>query len=248
MHKRTLTILSFNQKESSTGVAVTGSESGNGGLRKGNQNARSNRHLQTEPCLLGSEIEQVDCYDPSTKQFVHISGSSRLLKDFHDGVTTSGTSTLMQEGANFDDGEGSLIFPDLVNVQYEQDPEAPIPTTEIFPKVKAVYYDVQSGTQLVGNGAGAYIGHIDTNSYLTYNSLNFGPSGTTKSVQIRYSKGDNGGKLELRIGGPTGTLIGEYSPAKTGNWYAFTDSGSDSCWKRCFGSNEYRLVRAFSMS
>jgi len=79
---------------------------------------------------------------------------------------------------------------------------------------------VQSGTKLVGNGA--YIGYFDNNDYLTYNSLNFGPSGTTKSVQIRYSKGDNGGKLELRIGGPTGTLIGEYSPAKTGNWYAFT--------------------------
>jgi hypothetical protein len=71
----------------------------------------------------GSEIEEVDCYDPSTERFVHISGSSRLLKDFHDGVTTSGTSTLMQEGANFDDGEGSLIFPDLVNVQYGDEPE-----------------------------------------------------------------------------------------------------------------------------
>ena len=32
----------------------------------------------------------------------------------------------------------------------------------------------------------------------------------------------NGSKLELRIGGPTGTLIGEYSPAKTGGWNTFT--------------------------
>jgi hypothetical protein len=132
MRKRTLTILSFNQQESSTGehVAVSGSKSGQGGLRKGNQN-RS--RLQTEPCLLmlkktlmedGSEIEEVDCYDPSTEQFVHISGSSQLLKDFHDGEITSGSSTLMQEGAYFDDVEGSLIFPDLANVQYGDDPEA----------------------------------------------------------------------------------------------------------------------------
>jgi hypothetical protein len=71
-----------------------------------------------------SEIEEVDCYDPSTEQFVHISGSSQLLKEFHDGVITSGTSTLMQEGAYFDDDEGSLIFPDLANVQYGDDPEA----------------------------------------------------------------------------------------------------------------------------
>ena len=135
MRKHTLTILSFNQKESSTGVAVTGSESGHegGGLRKGNQNSRSSRRLQTEPCLLllkltlmkdGSESEEVDCYDPSTEQFVRISGSSQLLKGFHDGVITSGRSTLMQEGAYFDDVEGSLIFPDLANVQYGDDPEA----------------------------------------------------------------------------------------------------------------------------
>jgi hypothetical protein len=62
---------------------------------------------------------------------------------------------------------------------------------------------------------------------LTYNSLNFGPSGTTKSVQLRYAKGDNGGKLELRIGGPTGTLIAEYSPAMTRNWDTFTTVNID---------------------
>jgi hypothetical protein len=131
MRKRTLTILSFNQQEPSTGA---GSESGEGGLRKGgNHDSRSRRRLQTEPCLLmlkktlmedRSEIEDVDCYDPSTEQFVHISGSSQLLKGFHDGEITSGTSTLMQKGAYFDDDEGSLIFPDLANVQYGEDPEA----------------------------------------------------------------------------------------------------------------------------
>ena len=132
MRKRIPTILSFNQQESQKGVAVTGSESGQGGLRKGKHNTRSRSRLQTEPCLLmlkktlmedRSEIEEVDCYDPSTEQFVHISGSSQLLKEFHDGVITSGTSTLMQKGAYFDDDEGSLIFPDLVNVQYGDEPE-----------------------------------------------------------------------------------------------------------------------------
>jgi hypothetical protein len=131
MRKRTLTILSFNQQEPSTGAD---SESGEGGLRKGgNHDSHSRRRLQTEPCLLmlkktlmedRSEIEEVDCYDPSTEQFVHISGSSQLLKEFHDGVITSGTSTLMQKGAYFDDDEGSLILPDLANVQYGDDPEA----------------------------------------------------------------------------------------------------------------------------
>jgi hypothetical protein len=77
----------------------------------------------------GSEIEQVDCYDTSTDQFVHISGSkgheieNQLLDEFHNGMITSGQSTLMQEGAYFDDEEGSLILPNLENVQYGEDPE-----------------------------------------------------------------------------------------------------------------------------
>jgi hypothetical protein len=75
------------------------------------------------------------------------------------------------------------------------------PSSPLFPKVNGIDHDVQS---------------------LTYNSLNFGPSETTKIVQLRYAKGDNGGKLELRIGGPTGTLTAEYSPTMTGNWDTFT--------------------------
>jgi len=89
----------------------------------------------------------------------------------------------------------------------------------VFPKVNAIDYDAQSGTKLVNNGAN--IGYIRNNDYLTYNNLNFGPSGTTKSVQLRYSKKRNnrGGKVELRIGGPNGRLIGEFSPITTGSWY-----------------------------
>jgi hypothetical protein len=90
---------------------------------------------------------------------------------------------------------------------------------QLFPKVNAIDYDVQSGTQVLVNNV---IGWFDNNDYLTYNSLNFGPSGTSKRVQLRYSKGStNGGKLELRIGGPTGTLIGEYSPWNTFNWSVY---------------------------
>jgi len=72
---------------------------------------------------------------------------------------------------------------------------------------------------------GESIGHFDNNDYVTYNSLNFGDTGITKSILLRYSKGnaDNQGqKVELRIGGSDGEIIGEFSPSNTGSWFTYT--------------------------
>ena len=51
---------------------------------------------------------------------------------------------------------------------------------ELFPSRVAWDYDEERGTRIVDTN----VGSLDENDYLTYNSLNFGISGTTKSVQI----------------------------------------------------------------
>jgi hypothetical protein len=108
-----------------------------GGLRKRNDSAPSQRRLQTEPCVLlhkmilmedFTEIEEIDCYDPSTDTYAEISSHAEgdshryLLSKFHSGEIVSGQSTLMQEGAYFDEN-GSLLVEDLEDVQIEKGPE-----------------------------------------------------------------------------------------------------------------------------
>ena len=59
---------------------------------------------------------------------------------------------------------------------------------------------------------------FDNGDYLTYSSINFGSSGTSTRILITYAKNNTGGKIEIRIGGPGGTLIGTFSPSDTGSW------------------------------
>lgn len=70
---------------------------------------------------------------------------------------------------------------------------------------------------------GKSIGYFDSNDYVTYKNINFGSRGQTNRITLRYSKGNAGNTLELRVGGPTGTLIAQYNPANTGSWSTFVD-------------------------
>jgi hypothetical protein len=139
-----------------------------------------------------------------------------LIRDtFGDGMVLGGSYTVKYDGQEVGTYRGMFSFK-YKSHNFGTTVSCP---SVLFPKVNAIDYDAQSGTKLVNNGAN--IGYISNNDYLTYNNLNFGPSGTTKSVQLRYSKKRNnrGGKVELRIGGPNGRLIGEFSPITTGSWY-----------------------------
>ncbi len=94
-----------------------------------------------------------------------------------------------------------------------------VPTSPLYAKIQGENYNDQRGIISGGN----FIGWFDSGDYLTYKGLNFGPSGTTKRILFRYSKGKDDGKLELRIGGPSGTLIGEHSFANTYGWNTYRE-------------------------
>ena len=84
----------------------------------------------------------------------------------------------------------------------------------LFSHREAADYDEHLGLKTSGNT----VGYFDNNDCLTYNSLNFGPSGTTKSIHISYAKGNSGSWMELRIDSPDGCVIGEFVPSNTGGW------------------------------
>ena len=105
-------------------------------------------------------------------------------------------------------------YPDSVNESDQNQYDDALP---LFPRREASDFIEARGIEKYGSN----IGYFDNGDYLTYNSLNFGPSGTTKSIDISYSKGNTGSWLQLRIDGPDGRVIGEFHPSNTGDWGNF---------------------------
>jgi hypothetical protein len=77
-------------------------------------------------------------------------------------------------------------------------------------------YSFQQGTR----STGTTVTYFDNGDYLVYEA-DF--SGNPKGILLNYSKGNEGGKLEIMLGsGTNGQVIGEISPAKTqGGWSDF---------------------------
>ena len=86
---------------------------------------------------------------------------------------------------------------------------------QLFPRINATDFSSQNGIRT----SGSTIGYFDDSDYITYNDVNFGPFDTTKSIRISYAKGNgDGAKMEVRLDGQAGQLIGEFIPIRTGGW------------------------------
>jgi hypothetical protein len=71
----------------------------------------------------------------------------------------------------------------------------------------------QQGTQLQDNGT--TVGYIEGGDALWFSGLRM--DGAT-TLMLRYAKGVDGGSLEIRLDGTTGTLLGTFTPTATGSW------------------------------
>ncbi len=85
-------------------------------------------------------------------------------------------------------------------------------------RILGTSYSSQQGTQYTGTT----VTYFDSGDYVTYSSVNFGEPGATKAIVINYSKQGGEGKVEIRLGGPTGDIIVEFPPAWTGSWYNYS--------------------------
>jgi predicted alpha-1,6-mannanase (GH76 family) len=65
------------------------------------------------------------------------------------------------------------------------------------------------------------LGGIQDGFYTAYMNVDFGPTGAT-SVAFRVSSATAGGTIEIRLGGPTGILIGTVTVTGTGDWSTYT--------------------------
>ena len=98
--------------------------------------------------------------------------------------------------------------------------------TELFPSRLGTEYDDNYGVVQMPGGT-PYVNFYE-DDYVTYNGLNFGTSGTTKSIIITYINGcfnctendDSGYFMELWVDGPGGPVeIGEFVPTDRDGLY-----------------------------
>ena len=85
--------------------------------------------------------------------------------------------------------------------------------------VQASDYSAMQGIQLEPGGQA--IGNFDAGDWVKYGGVDFG-SGAT-SATFSAAKSGTGGTVEIRLGTPTGRLIGTFTPQDTGGWSSYKE-------------------------
>lgn len=83
--------------------------------------------------------------------------------------------------------------------------------------VSAAAYSSMQGVQV----SGGTVGFFDGGDWLRYSGVDLG-NGVT-SVTFSASKSGGGGSVEIRLGSPTGRLIGTFTPQDTGGWGTYRE-------------------------
>jgi len=90
-----------------------------------------------------------------------------------------------------------------------------------YSRISASQYSTQKGVRF---GTSQNMGYFDNNDYVTYSQVNFGSPGSTDGIRLSYAKANDGGRVEVRLGGPTGTLLTEFQPVKTDGWGKYMEA------------------------
>jgi arabinoxylan arabinofuranohydrolase len=75
-------------------------------------------------------------------------------------------------------------------------------------------------TETCGEG-GMAVSYINNNDYIKVKGVAFGTAGA-KTLNVRVASAGSGGKIEVRLGSTSGTLIGTCNVAATGGWQTWT--------------------------
>jgi hypothetical protein len=113
-------------------------------------------------------------------------------------------------------------------------PPAPEPAPEPVPpppatvsargRIEAESY-VDSGGAVVRGETN--IGSLDAGEWVKYGRVDFGTGGLTKFVaRLAVSATSAGKTMEVRVGGPTGTLLGSLKTSSTGGWSSYADQSA----------------------
>ncbi len=91
-----------------------------------------------------------------------------------------------------------------------------------FVQIEAEKYNSinSSSIETITTTNGSGLGYIENGNYLVYNKIDFGSGATSFKALVA---GELTPKIELRLNGPTGTLIGTLSVKSTGDWNTYQE-------------------------
>ena len=101
----------------------------------------------------------------------------------------------------------------------------PVTERSAFTTLQAEEYNTTNSSTLekigIGN-AGSGVGYIENGDHLVFNKTNFGSGATSFKARVAYG-GDGSTTIQLRLGSPTGTLIGSLNVESTGGWDSYKE-------------------------
>jgi hypothetical protein len=127
----------------------------------------------------------------------------------------------------------------------DYEPQKPI---SAFERIEAENYSSQSGVEIEAcsdTGAGQNVGFIENGDYAVYRDVDFNTGAA--SFQARVASETTGGKIEIRLDSPSGSLVGTCSVSGTGGWQVWTDvkcnvsgvSGKHDLYLKFTGESDY---------
>lgn len=109
----------------------------------------------------------------------------------------------------------------IQQVSYTTNGVPQVGTLNPYVRVEAETFNAQSGveTERCSEG-GMNAGYLQNGDWVRIRGVNFGSTGA-RNFSARVASSTSGGNIELRLGSPTGTLIGTCTVAGTGGWQSW---------------------------
>jgi arabinoxylan arabinofuranohydrolase len=149
-------------------------------------------------------------------QWYHIYHNRNVAKQA--GIPTGFRRNIALERFSFND-DGTIK-----KVEYTKDGPPQVGHVNPFAKVEAETFADQKGIETEPCSAGGMnVCNIENGDWITIKGVDFGTKGA-KRFAAKAASETQGGKIELRLGGPDGTLVGTCEVTNTGGWQSWKNS------------------------
>jgi hypothetical protein len=130
---------------------------------------------------------------------------------------------------------GRVTAPPTTSAPQTVRPPAPLPIQptsgrSAFSTIQAESLDVNKGVSRGSSG----VGWVDPGDHMGYKSVNFGSGATRMTMNLAAANAYAGKSIDIRLGGPTGRVVGSLKVNGTGGWGIYRQQ-SVNLWAKVTG-------------